>query len=180
MPINIPRNPSFYSFDLFLIVALTPFFNKPDSSSDLAIFMISFIASLEIINFVVPDPNIFLWIAASVADAAAVNHNGIKMLLANVLSTFFIKGKQKFSNGPESLPKNPPSCPILCNWVFDNFTLAEELFAKALRWFETCVLDNNSLCGKLLLSLESQTTFDENFKVILITFFIPNYKLLSC
>ena len=38
--------------------------------------MISFIFSLEIINAVKPDPNIFLWIAASVADAAAVNPNG--------------------------------------------------------------------------------------------------------
>ena len=34
----------------------------------------------------------FLWIAASVADAAAVNPNGIETLLANGLSTFPIKG----------------------------------------------------------------------------------------
>ena len=33
-----------------------------------------------------PDPNIFLWTAASVADAAAVNHNGTKTLLADGLS----------------------------------------------------------------------------------------------
>ena len=50
--------------------------------------MISFICSLEIINAVMPDPNIFLGIAASVADAAAVNHNDIKTILANGLSTF--------------------------------------------------------------------------------------------
>ena len=43
--------------------------------------MISFISSIEIINVVVPDPNIFLW--KSVADAAAVNPNGITMLLTN-------------------------------------------------------------------------------------------------
>ena len=54
-------------------------------------------------------------LAASVTDAAAVNPNGIKTLLANDLSTFFIKGNPVFSNGPESLPKNPPDCPILCN-----------------------------------------------------------------
>ena len=36
-----------------------------------------------------------------------------------------------FSNGPKNLPKNPPDCPILYNWVFDNFILAEELFAKS-------------------------------------------------
>ena len=42
--------------------------------------MISYISSFEIINVVVPDPNIFLWIAAYVATAAAVDLNGIKML----------------------------------------------------------------------------------------------------
>ena len=58
--------------------------------------------------------------------------------------------------------------------------LAEELFAKALRSFETCVLVNNNLCGKLFSSLELSTTFDEIFKVTLIPFFIPDFNLLSC
>ena len=89
--------------------------------------MISFISSLEIINVVIPDSNIFLWIPASVADAAAVNPNGIKTLLANGLSTFFIKGNPVFSNGLKSLPKSPPYCPILWNRVFDSFIVAEEL-----------------------------------------------------
>ena len=40
-------------------------------------FMIPFISSLEIINVVLPDSNIFLWIAPSVADAVTVNPNGI-------------------------------------------------------------------------------------------------------
>ena len=44
--------------------------------------------------------------AASAADAAAVNPNGIKTLLANGLHTFPIKGNPVFSNGPKSLPKN--------------------------------------------------------------------------
>ena len=54
---------------------------------------------------------------ASVADAAAVDPNGSKTLLANIVSTFFIKSKTKlvFSNGPKSLPKNPPDCLVLCN-----------------------------------------------------------------
>ena len=59
--------------------------------------MISFISSFEIVNVVyfakserrIPDPKFFLWIAASVAAAAAVNPNGIKTLLANGFSTFF-------------------------------------------------------------------------------------------
>ena len=109
---------------------LTPFINKPDSLSDVTIFVISLISSFEIINVVTIDPNIFLCIAASVADAAVVNPNGIKTLLANGLSTFFIKGKPVLRNGPKSPPKNPRDCPILCNRVFDSFILAGVLFAK--------------------------------------------------
>ena len=51
----------------------------------------------------------------SVADAAPVNADDIKTLLANGFSTCPIKGNPVFSNGPKSLPKNPPDCPILCN-----------------------------------------------------------------
>ena len=101
--------------------------------------MISFISLLDIINVVVPGPNIFLWIAASDADAAAVNLNGIKALLANGLDTFFIKSNPVFSNGPKGLPKNPPDCPILCNWVFDNFILPGEPFASFTKPRNLCV-----------------------------------------
>ena len=59
MPNNIPRGPPFYSFASFLIVSLTPFNNKTDSSSDLTIFIISFISSLEVINIVLPNPKHF-------------------------------------------------------------------------------------------------------------------------
>ena len=52
---------------------------------------------------------------ASVADAAAVNHNRIKTPLADGLGTFFIKDNLVFSNGPKSLPNNPPNYNILCN-----------------------------------------------------------------
>ena len=107
---NIPRNPPFCCFASFHIVSLMPFINKPDSSSDLTIFMISFISSIEIINVVVPDPNIFLSIAGSAADAATVNP-----ILTNGLSTFPIQGNLVFNNGPKSLPKNPTNCPILYN-----------------------------------------------------------------
>ena len=42
----------------------------------------SFTSSFEIIDVATPDPNIFLQIAEYVADAAGVNPNGIKTLLA--------------------------------------------------------------------------------------------------
>ena len=120
---------------------------KPDYSRDLTFFMILFISSLEIINVVIrgtnfkgrkakisvgPDWKFFWQIAATIADAGGVNHNGIKTLLANGFITFFIKNNLVFSNGPKILPKIPPDCPILCNWFFNNFTLADEPFAKAL------------------------------------------------
>ena len=53
-------------------------------------------------------------------------------------------------------------------------------FAKALRNFETCVLVNNNLCGKLFSSLESPTIFDERFKVTSVPFFIEDFNLLRC
>ena len=51
----------------------------------------------------VPDSKIFLWIAASAADLAAVYLNRTKTLLVKGLSTFLIKGKSVFNNGPTSL-----------------------------------------------------------------------------
>ena len=37
------------------------------------------------------------------------------------------------------------------NWVFENFILADESFTKTLQSFETCLLVNNNLYGKLVL-----------------------------
>ena len=79
--------------------------------------MISLKSSFEKTNVVLSDPKIFLWIAASVVDPAAVNINGIKTLLANGLSTPLHKGKPIFINGPRNLPKNLPDCPILYDWI---------------------------------------------------------------
>ena len=84
-------------------------------------------------------PRFFLCIPASAADPAAVDPNGIKTLLASGLITFFIKGNPVFSNGPRSLPRNPPACIILDNWVFDSLILTDELFAKALWRVVTCL-----------------------------------------
>ena len=72
----------------------------------------------------------FFWIAASVSDAAAGNPNVINTLWTNGFSTVLLKGNPVFSNGPESLPRNYPVCPILCSWVFDNFILAGRTIFK--------------------------------------------------
>ena len=73
----------------------------------------SFISSFEIIKVVVPEPCIFFWIPASIAEAAAVISNGTK--------TFYAKGIATFINGTANLPiidpKNPP------NWIVLKFEL---------------------------------------------------------
>ena len=118
-----------------------------------------------------------LWTAASVADASAVNPNGIKTLSASGLSIFFIKGNLVSSNGSKSLPKDPPDYPILCNWVFDNFILADDLFAEALQSFETYVLVNNTIYVEYY---SHHYNHQQHFEVTSTPFFIPNFNLLSC
>ena len=96
--------------------------------------------------------------------------------MANGLITFFINSNPVFSNGRRS-PRNPPDCIILDNWVFDNLIPADELFAKTLRRFATCLFVNNSLRGKFVSS--SPIVFD-NLKAIYVSFFIADLILLSC
>ena len=79
VPNNILRNQPYCSFVSFLILLLAPFINERDYLRGLSILIILFISSFEIINVVLPQPNIFLWIASSVADDVAVNPNGIKL-----------------------------------------------------------------------------------------------------
>ena len=78
-------SPPFCSFASFLIVSLTPFNNKQESSRYLTIFIMPSISSLDVINVVafVPEPNTLLCIPASAADTAELNPTGVKTLLAN-------------------------------------------------------------------------------------------------
>ena len=86
----------------------------------------SSISLFDIISIVFPDAKIFLCIPASAADAAAVNPERIKTLLANDLIAFFVNGNPVFSNGRSNLPRNPPDCMIFSNWVFDNLISVNE------------------------------------------------------
>ena len=105
-----------------------------------------------------------LCIPASAADAAAVNANGIKMLLANDLITFFIIGNPVFNNVPKSLPGNSPDWTILDNWVFDSIISLDDLLAKALQKLATCLLFNKNSWGKLVSSSQLPIMFDYNLK----------------
>ena len=71
---------------------------------------------------------------------------------------------------------NPSNSTTLNNWVF---IFSDGRLAKDLRSFETWVLINNNLCGKVLSSLESPTTFDESFKVTSVPYFIRDFDLSS-
>ena len=125
---------------------------------------------------IVPNPKNFSFIPASAAYGAAVNPNRIKTLLANGLITFFIKDNPVFSNGLGSLPRNSPDCIILDKWVFHSLISVDELFAKALQRFATCLLGNNNSCGKLVLSSELIMTFDENLEITYVSLFNTDCK----
>ena len=71
------RNALFCSLATFSIVSPTPFINKPVSSRDLIIFMISFISSFEIVSVVMSGLKIFFWIPVSVADVAPLDSDCI-------------------------------------------------------------------------------------------------------
>ena len=76
--------------------------------------------------------------------------NEIRTLFANGLITFFINGSLVFNKKTKSLPRISPESIILDNWVFDSLISVDELFAKALRRFGTCLLVSNNSCGKLV------------------------------
>ena len=67
-------------------------------------------------------------------------------------------------------------CIVLDNWVCGNFIWADEPIAKALGIFQTGLSINNSLCGKLVSSLEFPIKMVE---VNSVSYFIPDFNLWS-
>ena len=92
---------------------------------------------------------------------------------------FSLKRTQSLVMNQKIYLEIPHDCLVLCNWIFDYFISAAELFAKALQIFKACVLVNNNACEKLFSTLESSTTFDESSKITSVPFFIPDFTLLS-
>ena len=99
--------------------------------------MISFISSFEMINAVVPEPRIFLWITGFAA--ASVNPNDTKTLLANDVSKFLINGKPGFSNDTWSRPRNSLDY-ILLEICFFWVIYSAEWLAEASWSLTTCLL----------------------------------------
>ena len=120
---------------------------------------------------------LFLWRAASVADNAAVNLNGMSKLLAFKLLTFsliayFITLKVK-----EVYDRNSPSCIILEIFVFDILGVPGKLFAKAWQISAIFLPASNTFYGKIVLLLDLLIIFDDNLKVT--SLFTANFNLLS-
>ena len=65
-----------------------------------------------------------------------------------------------FISGTKKVAKSPPISTIIDKFVFQNLILTGESFAKALRGLKICVLVNNSLCKKLVSSLEFRSFID--------------------
>ena len=82
VPNNILKNPLFCSFVSFLIVLVIPFRKMLESSRAWTIFITSLISLFEIMKLVVPEPCIFYWILASIAEADAVISNGAETISA--------------------------------------------------------------------------------------------------
>ena len=83
------------------------------------------------------NPKIFLWIALSVANVAAVNSNSIKRLLANGLSTFSLKTMQFLVMVLNVYLEILLIILLFAIDFFDNFILAHEPFGKTLQSLKT-------------------------------------------
>ena len=95
------------------------------------IFILSSISSFEINDAVIPDPWMFFWKAASVADIAADNPNGNKRPLARDVSKLFIYGKPAVINGLIKLRNLPSWLVIFPVFPFNKIPL----FSKDLITF---------------------------------------------
>ena len=126
----------------------------------------------------------FKKVAASTADAAVVNPNGIKTLLVSCVSTFLADGKPVFNNGPRSLDRNPPDSMILGIYVFDNLTSADKLFAKIYKYLKLVnQLTSPSARTAFLLTVAPAHVipikFDDSIQVTPVAFFVAGFNFSS-
>ena len=64
----------------------------------------SFISSIEIIKTFVSEQCIFFWVAASIAEAAAVIPNGAKLFFTKGTANFINRSANLLNNDPKKLP----------------------------------------------------------------------------
>ena len=124
---------------------------------------------------VIPNPNIFFWIADTTA-----NPNDLKMLLANGFSTFLSKDKPVLNNGPETLPRNSPNYIIIDSWVFKNFTLFDEALQNLSKFFKLVYQLTIIYVENWSHQWNYQSYLIKDTRVPFFTFFITLFNLLSC
>ena len=127
---------------------VAPFNKIPVFFKDLITFTISFIS---LFVRLIPEPvtllKLFLPIILSPVSTKRLVSSSLGALFFNSFTNeFFIEfpGDDIISliieanilGGPN---RYPPKCTILDNWVFEDFVLADETFAKDLQIFKTCV-----------------------------------------
>ena len=163
----------FLFFSFILNCFTNSFNNKPESSRDSTILIMSSISSLLV----------WLYFHQRILRLSYVFLHLLMILLQLILMElkhFFINGNPVFRNGLRNLRRNSPNCAILDKWAFDNLISVDELFAKALLRFVTCLLVNNNLWGKLVSSSKLSTIFDYNLKTTSVLFFNEDFNFLSC
>ena len=131
-----------------VIFVVAPFNKIPVFFKDLITFTISFIS---LFVRLIPEPvtllELFLPIILSPVSTKRLVSSSLGALFFNSFTNeFFIEfpgddiisliTEANILGGPN---RNPPKCTILDNWVFEDFVLADETFAKDLQIFKTCV-----------------------------------------
>ena len=113
-----------------VIFLVNPFNKTPLFSKDLITLIISFISFYV---RVIPEPVICSLWNLSICLSIIFFPKSLAKSVPFVATLDLIFIKLGMSRGIS------PNCTILDKWVFENFVLADELLAKTLRIFETCV-----------------------------------------
>ena len=168
------RNPPSWLV-MFLVVS----FNKMLLfCKNLVTCIISFIS---LFARVIPEPMFFYLFSNNIKSCIYIKIIlFILIFLVSILFNLFeyesstLNGKLTELSKPVISVKNPPDYIILDNWVFENFILADEPFAEILQIFETFVLANDKLYGKLVSPLEFPIKFTS------VPCLIPDSNVLNC
>ena len=116
--------------------------------------------------------HVFLWISASIAEAAAVILTGAKKIFAKGAATFITVPANLLNNEP----KNPPDWVILDIWALESFILIDILFSNAFLNFVFCLVVYDNSWGKLF----PLNIFIFILKINPVWFLDADFNLFSC
>ena len=64
---------------------------------------------------------------------------------------------------------------IISSYIFNSLISADGFLAKSLQRFAACVLVNDNLCGKLVMSLGLPIIIDDNVKIVSFFYFYRSF-----